>query len=107
MMDVAGARAVFYSRNRYAAWPERFFIGMHGDHLHLTHHLLPGIPHWNLAAATEILREDPAFCEWDKAWGGILTTQSPERMSLLKYIVNIHEFTPVFRRPILQLRGAQ
>lgn len=83
---------VYESRNRYAAWPERLLIGMHGDHLHLTHHLLPGVPHWNLGAATEILREDPGFRAWNDMWGGIFTVKDGTRISLVGYVINIHEF---------------
>jgi fatty acid desaturase len=84
---------VFYSRNRYSGFIEKLFVGMHADHLHLTHHLLPGIPHWNLSAATEILREDENFKKWDDFWGGIFSSApQSERVSLLKYIVDYGDF---------------
>lgn len=85
--------ARFYSRNRYAGWVERFFIGMHSDYLHLTHHLYPAIPHWNLKKATEILRQDVIFAEWDNYWGGIFSSSTPNRTSLLKYILDDRKFT--------------
>ncbi|WP_159875553.1 fatty acid desaturase [Aquitalea denitrificans] len=86
---------VFYSRNRYAGFTERLFIGMHGDHFHLTHHLLPGVPHWNLAAATKILREDKAFRMWDDYWGGIFSSNRNDRISLIRFIRHEWQSLPV------------
>lgn len=84
--------ASFYSRNRYPGWVERMFIGMHGENYHLTHHLLPGIPYWNLRGATQILREDSAFRAWDDYWGGIFSSKTPGRTSLIQYICTAHPF---------------
>lgn len=96
LMSGKGSGEIYGSRNRYAAWPEKLLIGMHGDHLHLTHHLLPGVPHWNLAAATEILREDPEFKDWDDIWGGIFTSKDAARTSLAGYVINTHKFSDEF-----------
>ncbi|VVD88843.1 fatty acid desaturase family protein [Pandoraea capi] len=82
----AGSKWRFSARNRYAGWLECLFIGMHGDSLHLTHHLLPGIPHWNLATATEILRMDGAFAEWDDQWGGIFSSDRPGRVTFVSFV---------------------
>ncbi|MFJ4349256.1 fatty acid desaturase family protein [Pseudomonas sp. NPDC089401] len=99
MMDARYARHSFFSRNRYAGRIEKLFIGMHGDHYHLTHHLLPGLPHWNLGKATEILREDDAFRAWDDHWGGIFSS-AQGKVSLLAYLLNEHPFelpdSPIF-----------
>ncbi len=84
-MDASGAWR-FTSRNRYSLWIERLFIGMHGDSFHLTHHLLPGVPHWHLAAATRILRADRAFAEWDDRWGGIFTSDRNGRVSFITFV---------------------
>lgn len=89
MMDLNDGNPRFYSRNRYAGFVERFFIGMHSDNLHLTHHLYPAVPHWHLKQATEILREDKDFCKWDSYWGGIFTSNHSDRVSLIKYILEI------------------
>ena len=86
-------------RNRYAAWYERLIIGMHGDNYHLTHHLLPGIPHWTLAKATKILREDRDFRAWDDVWGGIFSKKTPERVSFIGYVIDDHGFTVPGRHP--------
>ncbi|WP_203563787.1 fatty acid desaturase [Deefgea sp. CFH1-16] len=60
------------------------FIGAHCDYLHLTHHLLPGIPFWNLKKATEILREDNEFEVWDDQWGGIFSSRGDKRINFDK-----------------------
>lgn len=95
MMSSKNDVQVFYSRNRYAGFIERLFVGMHGDHFHLTHHLLPGVPHWNLAAATKILREDQAFRMWDDYWGGIFSSNSNDRISLIRFILDEWQSLPV------------
>lgn len=92
MMKDSLGTPLYSSRNRYAGPIERFIIGMHGDNYHLTHHLLPGVPHWNLAKATAVLRNNEYFREWDNTWGGIFSSRSPKNTSLIKYIINEHEF---------------
>lgn len=77
--------ARFYSRNRYAGVGGKIFYRYAlGLFSHLTHHLYPAIPHWNLKKATEILRQDVIFAEWDNYWGGIFSSSTPNRTSLLK-----------------------
>lgn len=105
LMRAKRGEAIYESRNRYAAWSERHFIGLHGDHLHLTHHLLPGVPHWNLAAATAILREDPEFKAWDDLWGGIFTAQDDARISMIGYLFNIHEFPDERATSLVTIQG--
>lgn len=101
LMHPAKGKKMYSSRNRYAGFIERLFIGMHGDNFHLTHHILPGIPHWNLKKATMILSEDIEFCAWDNVWGGIFTSNEPERLSLLKFLVNHHRFSTQHDHTIL------
>lgn len=43
--------------------------------------------------ATEILRQDVIFAEWDNYWGGIFSSSTPNRTSLLKYILDDRKFT--------------
>ena len=76
----------FHSRNRYPSRIERLFVGMHSDSLHLTHHLLPAVPHWNLDAATQILREDRTFAQWDDAWGGIFSSDRRDRTTFIDFV---------------------
>jgi fatty acid desaturase len=93
LMERTGDK-IYFSRNRYAGRLEQFLIGMHGDNYHLTHHLLPGVPHWHLHAATLILREDPEFRKWDDTWGGIFSSRGKRRVSLVAYVLNDRAFEP-------------
>lgn len=90
MMRAGLNESMYAARNRYAAWYERLFIGMHGDNYHLTHHLLPQILHWNLGEATGILREDAEFRAWDSLWGGIFSRQTPQRVSFIGFVIKNH-----------------
>ncbi|WP_104012608.1 guanitoxin biosynthesis L-arginine gamma (S) hydroxylase [Burkholderia anthinoferrum] len=64
------------TRNRFPSWWERWFIGMHGDNLHLTHHLLAAIPYWNLPAAHRILMRDEHYARANARTGGIVSRGS-------------------------------
>ncbi|KVA53008.1 fatty acid desaturase [Burkholderia cepacia] len=61
------------TRNRFPSWWERALIGMHGDNLHLTHHLLAAIPYWNLRAAHRILMQDERYARANFHTGGIVS----------------------------------
>lgn len=74
------------TRNRFPAWWERVFIGMHGDNYHLTHHLFAGIPFWNLKHAHAILQRDPNYRALNQFSGGIVSAPAP-RKSVLRQIV--------------------
>jgi hypothetical protein len=63
------------TRNRFPAWWERVFIDMHGDNLQLTHHLLPGIPHWNLQKAHRILTRDECHAAANGQADGIISRE--------------------------------
>ncbi len=91
MMAHDNGNPIYESRNRYDAWYERLIIGMHGDNFHLTHHLSASIPHWNLAAATRILREDDEFRTWMIHGGGIFSA-TKGRLSLIDFVITVHEF---------------
>ncbi|MFK7867341.1 MAG: fatty acid desaturase [Alphaproteobacteria bacterium] len=71
MMSYKTKSEIYFSRNRYAGAIETFLFSIHKENYHLTHHLYPSIPFWNLKKATAILREDADFCKWDNYWGGI------------------------------------
>jgi len=92
MMEKTNNERIFYSRNRYPSKLEKFILSIHNDNYHLTHHLFPGIPYWNLGKATSILREDPEFYKWDSKWGGIFTSSKPHQCSLIKYVWKEHDF---------------
>lgn len=70
---VAADLDITLSRNRLGNWLERFFFGMHNEHLHLEHHLAPGIPFWNLPKARLARLKDPFYAALDANMGGLLT----------------------------------
>ena len=78
------------TRNRFASWWERLFVGMHADHFHLTHHLFVGLPFWHLKKAHHILMKDSTYASFNQIQGGILS--SPKgRISSLRQIITFIE----------------
>jgi fatty acid desaturase len=61
-----------WTRNRKGPWIEQWLTGTHGEGWHRVHHLLPGIPFWNLKRAHELLMTDPAYAAFERESGGIL-----------------------------------
>jgi fatty acid desaturase len=45
------------TRSTHAGWLERFIIAPLNGHYHFEHHLLPGVPYYNLARASAILAD--------------------------------------------------
>ena len=68
---------------------------------------MPGIPHWNLEKATNILREDEGFRLWDDTWGGIFSSDTPERISLVGYVINHHSFAVAEQNPIFGMEKSE
>lgn len=52
---------LYITRNRVCSWLEDFFTGWHNEGYHLTHHLFPRLPGWNLRKAHYILLEDAEY----------------------------------------------
>ncbi|KVT75652.1 fatty acid desaturase [Burkholderia territorii] len=75
------------TRNRFPSWWERAFIGMHGDNLHLTHHLLAAIPYWNLPTAHRILMQDESYARANARTGGIVS-RGRRPQSVMEQILN-------------------
>lgn len=74
------------TRNRFPAWWERIFVGMHGDNYHLTHHLFAGIPFWRLPQAHRIMLADTRYAALNARRGGIVSAPG-QRVSVLREIV--------------------
>ncbi|KVW36493.1 guanitoxin biosynthesis L-arginine gamma (S) hydroxylase [Burkholderia ubonensis] len=71
--------ALTATRNRFPAWIESIFIGMHGDNYHLVHHLFAGIPYWNLSLAHRVLMSDPQYAAINNVAGGIFFSPAGRR----------------------------
>ena len=74
------------SRNRLGNRLERFFFGVHCDHMHAEHHLNPAIPFWNLNKAREIRLQDPEYFAWDQNASGIFTKGANGNPSILEQL---------------------
>ncbi len=75
------------SRNRLGNAVERFFFGMHNEHLHLEHHLAPSIPFWNLPKAREARLQDPTYAALDADAGGLFTRGPNGATSIIAQIM--------------------
>ncbi len=58
-----GASILNFARNHSRTSPLRWLIHPHSNGLHLTHHLLPGLPFHSLAAADKLLMTWPRYRE--------------------------------------------
>lgn len=75
------------SRNRFSHFIEAFFLSIHNEHLHLTHHLRPGIPFWHLKEAHAVMLENPAYLESNKQFGGIFLSKDRNKPALIPGLV--------------------
>lgn len=80
------AHGLTITRNRFPAWWERAFVGMHGDNYHQTHHLFPTVPFWNLARAHRVLMRDDGYALSNRNKGGILSAPAG-RVSVIDQIL--------------------
>lgn len=74
------------ARNRFPAWWERMFFGHHGEVYHLTHHLFPSVPSWNLSKVHNILMQDDEYRSVNQYRGGLLSAPK-NRKSILTEIM--------------------
>lgn len=74
------------SRNRFSHWLESFFFSMHNENYHLTHHLKPRVPFWNLKKAHVILMNDVNYCKVNQSMGGIFISKN-NRQTVLKFLL--------------------
>lgn len=72
--------------NRFSAKVELLFTGMHAENYHLTHHLMPSIPFWNLKYAHEVMMQDLNYKNRNERMGGIFFSSNGNE-SLWKKII--------------------
>ncbi|MBJ7222358.1 MULTISPECIES: fatty acid desaturase family protein [unclassified Brenneria] len=75
--------------NRFSAKAELFFTGMHAENYHLTHHLMPSIPFWNLKKAHEIMMQDIDYRKRNQRMGGIFLSANNNESLWKKIIKNL------------------
>ncbi|QYY41438.1 guanitoxin biosynthesis L-arginine gamma (S) hydroxylase [Aneurinibacillus thermoaerophilus] len=68
--------SLYMTRNRFSHWIEAFFLSIHAENYHLTHHLWPTIPYWNLAKAHKIMMQDKAYREANLQMGGVFLSSN-------------------------------
>ena len=66
---------LYQTRNRFSSSLETFFTGIHGENFHLTHHLMPNIPFYNIKKAHLIMMEDKEYRKVNLKMGGIFFSQ--------------------------------
>lgn len=74
--------------NRFSSKFELMFTGMHSENLHLTHHLMPNIPFWNLQKAHCIMMRDPVYKSRNDKMGGIFLSSKGRKSLWNKIITN-------------------
>lgn len=67
---------IHMSWNRFSHPIEGFFTALHSENLHLTHHLRPDIPYWNLKKAHQIMLRDPVYAKANEEMGGIFISSN-------------------------------
>ncbi|STX52851.1 Fatty acid desaturase [Legionella busanensis] len=77
---------LYMTRNRNSHWLEYFFTGIHGETLHLAHHLFPKVPFWKLKKLHAILLKDERYAKLNADMGGIFISSNnkPTVFNLLK-----------------------
>lgn len=82
------ANELLMTRNRSGSLFERAFLGVHNENFHLTHHLYPGVPFWNLPRAHRVMMGDVAYRNANGRSGGVFSKGprgEPSIVSLVKH----------------------
>ncbi|EBB1607073.1 phosphoesterase, partial [Salmonella enterica] len=74
--------------NRFSSKFELMFTGMHSENLHLTHHLMPNIPFWNLRKAHNIMMKNPIYKSRNDEMGGTFISSRGRKSLWTKIITN-------------------
>jgi len=75
---------LYKSWNRFSSKLELFLTGMHNENYHLTHHLMPDIPYYNIKKAHEIMLWDSSYKEINEKMGGIFLSANDNPSLWLK-----------------------
>ncbi|MBP2000762.1 fatty acid desaturase [Paenibacillus shirakamiensis] len=72
-------KSIKMTRNRFSHWLEAFFLSIHAENYHLTHHLQSSIPYWNIAKAHQIMLKDNTYAELNSLMGGVFISSNSNR----------------------------
>ena len=88
-MVLDARRDLDMTRNRRSGPIERFLTGAHGEQFHLTHHLRPLVPFWNIEAAHRTMLRDSRYAEIDRYASGIFLSKDKNVPTILEEIINL------------------
>ncbi|HXT83499.1 MAG TPA: fatty acid desaturase, partial [Verrucomicrobiae bacterium] len=80
---------IMMSRNRFSHWLEGLFFNIHNENYHLTHHLKPRVPFWNIKRAHFILMSDEIYCKINQAMGGIFLSRNRQETVLRQLLLYV------------------
>lgn len=83
--------------NRFSHPIERFFLSIHNENYHLTHHIRPDIPYWNIEKAHNVMMKDSEYKNINSQMGGVFFS-SNEAPSLWQRI-----FKDSFSKDVIRL----
>jgi fatty acid desaturase len=90
----SGRQDIHRSRNRWTGLVGRFLTGIHNEHLHLVHHLFPGVPAWRLPQVHQILMRDPEYRACQNFELGLVFPVVSGIPSILANILKLHPHRP-------------
>lgn len=76
------------TRNRFSHWIEAFFLSIHAENYHLTHHLQASIPYWNISKAHKIMMNDKVYRELNEQMGGVFISSNSNQPLIVDLIKN-------------------
>ncbi|WP_078394564.1 guanitoxin biosynthesis L-arginine gamma (S) hydroxylase [Shouchella patagoniensis] len=68
--------SLYMTRNRFSHWLEAFFLSIHAENYHLTHHLALTIPYWNVPKAHKAMMKDPNYKRANEQMGGVFISSN-------------------------------
>ncbi|MDU1847408.1 MAG: guanitoxin biosynthesis L-arginine gamma (S) hydroxylase [Niallia nealsonii] len=80
--------SLYMTRNRFSNWLESFFLSGHSENFHLTHHLMPSIPYWNISKAHKIMMKDKLYRDFNEQMGGVFFSSNKNKPIMFDLIVN-------------------
>lgn len=81
-------KGIKMTRNRFSHWFEAFFLSIHAENYHLTHHLQASIPYWNISKAHKIMMKDSEYRELNEQMGGVFISSNINQPLIIDLIKN-------------------
>lgn len=81
-------KSIRMTRNRFSHWIEGFFLSIHAENYHLTHHLQSSIPYWNIAKAHKVMMMDETYRKLNEQMGGVFISSNSNPPLIIDLIKN-------------------